>query len=139
MLNLENRDLIRWCGDNGTGVVAYGPLAFGLLTGAIDPSNPPNDWRSREGDIQQLFGPGNIERSLSVVEAMRPVADRLGVSTAQLALAWVFHQPGVTAAIAGSRNPDHVRQNAEAGDVTLDDQTVNELEEVLRLGPAFAQ
>jgi aryl-alcohol dehydrogenase-like predicted oxidoreductase len=57
---------------------------------------------------------------------------------AQLALAWTVHQPGVTSAIAGSRNPDHVRQNAAAGDVELDDAAVKELEEILPLGPDFA-
>jgi aryl-alcohol dehydrogenase-like predicted oxidoreductase len=60
------------------------------------------------------------------------------VTVAQLALAWTFHQPGVTAAIAGSRNPDHVRQNAGAGDVRLDDDaTLKELDELLPVGPDF--
>jgi aryl-alcohol dehydrogenase-like predicted oxidoreductase len=66
-----------------------------------------------------------------VVEALRPVAERLGIKLAQLALAWNVHQPGVTAAIAGSRNPDHVRSNAAAGDVELDDATLSELDEIL--------
>jgi aryl-alcohol dehydrogenase-like predicted oxidoreductase len=139
MLNLDDRDLIRWCGEQGTGVLAYGPLGFGLLTGAITASNPPKDWRARDGDVKKLFGPGNIERSIAVAEALRPVAERLGVTTAQVALAWVVHQPGVTAAIAGSRNPEHVRQNAGAGDIRLDDDTLQELEGILRLGPAFAE
>ena len=139
MLNLENRDLIRWCGENGTGVVAYGPLGFGLLTGAIDASNPPDDWRSRDSDIKELFGPGNIERSLAVTDGLRPIAERLGMTPAQLALAWVVHQPGVTSAIAGSRNPEHVRQNAAGGDVELDDDTLRELEGLLELGPAYAE
>ena len=50
--------------------------------------------------------------------------------------AWTVHQPGVTAAIAGSRNPQHVRSNAAAGDVDLDDETLRELEAILPLGPA---
>ena len=68
---------------------------------------------------------------------MRPIAERLGITGRQLALAWNVHQPGVTSAIAGSRNPDHVRSNAAAGDVVLDDETLAELEQILRLGPAF--
>jgi aryl-alcohol dehydrogenase-like predicted oxidoreductase len=59
---------------------------------------------------------------------MRPVAERLGCTIAQLALAWNHHQPGVTAAIAGSRDAAHVRQNAGAGDLELDRTTLDELE-----------
>jgi aryl-alcohol dehydrogenase-like predicted oxidoreductase len=136
LLRLENRDLIRWCGERGTGVVAYAPLGYGLLTGAIskDTKFHPRDWRSRGG---KMFGPGRIDRSLAVVDGLRPIAERLGVTLAQLALAWVFHQSGITAAIAGSRNPEHVRQNAAAGDVELDAATLEEVEELLPLGPDF--
>ncbi|HEX2025935.1 MAG TPA: aldo/keto reductase [Actinomycetota bacterium] len=137
MLRPEQRDLIAWCGENGTGVVAYSPLGLGLLTGAItaDTEFDPSDWRSER---PRLFAPGKIERSLAVVDAMRPIAERLGTSIAQLALAWVIHQPGVTSAIAGSRNPRHVRDNAGAGDVELDEKTLEELEGIIPLGPQFA-
>src|ERR671919_1965365 len=136
MLYLKHRDLIRWCGDQGIGVVCYGPLAYGLLTGAIGPDTTfdQGDWRSGRGGVsyyREMFAPGKLERSLAVVDALRPVADRLGITVAQLALAWVVHQPGVTAAIAGSRNPDHVRQNAGAGDVELEEDTLREIEAIL--------
>jgi aryl-alcohol dehydrogenase-like predicted oxidoreductase len=142
MLHVANRDLIRWCGDRGIGVVTYGPLAYGLLTGAItkDTSFPRGDWRRGgmgQSYYEDMFAPGKLERSLAVVDALRPIADRLGATVAQLALAWNVHQPGVTAAIAGTRDPDHVRENAAAGDVELDDVTQKELEEILRLGPDF--
>lgn len=143
LLHLKHRDLIQWCGEQGTGVVCYGPLAYGLLTGAIDADTEfePSDWRSgRGGDSYYvaLFAPGKIERSLAVVERLRPIADRLGITVAQLSLAWTFHQPGVTAAIAGSRNPDHVRQNAQAGEVKLDLAALEEIEDIIPLGPEFA-
>ncbi|MGZ8596360.1 MAG: aldo/keto reductase, partial [Actinomycetota bacterium] len=142
MLQLEDRELIAWCGENGTGVLSYGPLAFGLLTGAIGPDTTfdATDFRSGadEWDYwEKLFAPAKLERSLAVVDAMRPIADRLGCRVGQLALAWNVHQPGVTAAIAGSRNPDHVRSNAGAGDVELDAAMLEELEAVLGLGPSF--
>jgi aryl-alcohol dehydrogenase-like predicted oxidoreductase len=143
MLHLENRDLIRWCGERGTGVVCYGPLAYGLLTGAIDMETEfdRRDWRSGRGSedyYSDMFAPGKKERSLAVVDALRPIADRLGITLAQLSLAWVVHQPGVTAAIAGSRNPEHARENAGAGDVELDEATLREIEELLPLGPDYA-
>jgi len=134
MLSLDDRELIRWCGEHGTGVLTYGPLAYGLLAGAInrDTTFADGDFRPNE---TRLFGPGNLERSLAVADALRPVADRLGCSVAQLALAWNVRQPGVTAAIAGSRNPEHVRANAAAGDLELDDETLRELDAILPLGP----
>lgn len=130
MLNRENAELIRWCGDQGVGVVSYGPLAFGLLTGAItaDTRFAPGDWRGQK----QSEGPfADLARSLEVVDRLRPVAERLGCSLSQLALAWNVHQPGVTAAIAGSRNPAHVRTNAAAGDIELDEATLAELDAIL--------
>ena len=143
MLQLEDRELIAWCGQNGTGVLSYGPLAYGLLTGAIaaDTTFDESDFRSGKDEWdywEKMFAPGKLERSLAVVDAMRPVAERLGCTPGQLALAWNVHQPGVTSAIAGSRNPDHVRANAEAGDLQLDAATLAELEGALRLGPSFA-
>jgi aryl-alcohol dehydrogenase-like predicted oxidoreductase len=130
MLNRADADLIRWCGEQGVGVVTYGPLAFGLLTGAItaDTTFGPGDWRGetpREGPFADL------DRSLATVDALRPIAERVGCTLGQLALAWNVQQPGVTSAIAGSRNPDHVRSNAAAGDIELDDDTLEEIERIL--------
>jgi aryl-alcohol dehydrogenase-like predicted oxidoreductase len=133
MLQLEDRDLIRWCGEQGTGVLSYGPLAYGLLTGAITSETrfDRGDFRGGDEEGGSLFGAGNRERNLALVEALRPIAERLAITLAQLALAWNVAQPGVTAAIAGSRNPDHVRSNAAAGDIVLDAATLSELEAIV--------
>jgi aryl-alcohol dehydrogenase-like predicted oxidoreductase len=130
MLDRQHADLIRWCGEQGIGVVSYGPLAYGLLTGAIthETTFAPDDWRSRAQDD----GPfADLEGSLATVDSLRPISDRLGCTLAQLALAWNASQPGVTAAIAGSRNADHVRANAGAGEVELDGATLEELDRLL--------
>ena len=131
MLQQRDRDLIRWCGEQGTGVLSYGPLAFGLLTGAIraETAFDEGDFRADE-ESDALFGSG-LERSLAVVERLRPIAERLDISLAQLALAWNVHQSGVSVAIAGSRNPKHVRSNAAAGDVELDEAIRSELDAVV--------
>lgn len=132
MLQREDAELLRWCKGNGTGVVTYGPLAYGLLTGRIDASTtfPADDHRTRK---DYLFGSGSRERNLRVVEAMRPIAERLGCTLAQLALAWNFMQPGVTSAIAGSRDSRHVADNAEAGSIELDGATLAELDAAVAL------
>lgn len=133
MLHRDNAELFPFCEGNGTGIICYGPLAYGLLTGAIDRNTrfADDDWRSGRlgtaGYYEDFFAPGVFERNLEVVDALRPIADRFGVALSQLALAWVFHQQGVTGAIAGSRNARHVRENGAAGDVELDDGTLQEI------------
>ena len=136
MLNRRNADTIAWCGEQGIGVVSYGPLAFGLLTGSItaETTFPEGDWRggpesddADDPDEVDLFASDRLPSVLAAVERMRPIAERLGISLAQLALAWNVHQPGVTSAIAGSRDARHVRSNAAAGDLELDDDTRSEL------------
>jgi aryl-alcohol dehydrogenase-like predicted oxidoreductase len=111
------RELLPFCRAHGIAVLAYSPLAQGLLTGKIGP-----DHRLAEGDNRRdnrLFQPPLRERAHAVVEAMRPLAAARGITLAQLALAWVAGQPD-TAAIAGARTPAQVRENAAAGDVILE-------------------
>ncbi|MEA2508695.1 MAG: hypothetical protein QOG21_777 [Actinomycetota bacterium] len=130
------RDLFPFCRANGTGVIAYGPLAFGLLTGAFnkDTKFTDDDWRGGKTPMnyyEDLFAPGKFEENLDKVDSLRPTAERLNASPAQLALAWVSHQDGVTAAIAGSRSPKHVGENAGGGDVTLEDKDLEEIDSLL--------
>jgi aryl-alcohol dehydrogenase-like predicted oxidoreductase len=138
LLHTKGRDdLFPFCKDNGTGIICYGPLAFGLLTGAItaDTEFSDDDWRSGRNKMQgyydQFYAPGIFERNLEVVERLRPIADRLNIGLAQLALAWVFHQEGVTGAIAGSRQPHHVEENAAAGSIVLDPKDLDEIDSII--------
>jgi aryl-alcohol dehydrogenase-like predicted oxidoreductase len=131
MLRLDDRALIASCGERGTGVLSYSPLAVGMLTGRFtrESATAVQDWR--RGDDGGPFAAEHLDRSLSVVESLRPIAERLGCTMAQLALAWNWYQPGVTSAIAGSRTPEHVRENAAAGDFELDEATLAEIDELL--------
>ncbi|HWL65248.1 MAG TPA: aldo/keto reductase [Actinomycetota bacterium] len=138
MLRNKGRDdLFPFCEKNGTGIVCYGPLAYGLLTGAITTETEfdDDDWRSGKGGLdhyyQPLFAPGALEENLAKVDALRPIADRLGVTLPQLALAWVVHQSGVTGPIAGSRSPDHVAENAKAGSIELELKDLEEIDSIL--------
>ncbi len=137
MLVRSDRELISWCGTAGVGVVCYGPLAYGLLAGAItmETEFTDRDFRgekSRDDDTyQKLFAPERRRAALKLLDDMQPIAERLDCTVPQLALAWTFHQDGVTSAIAGSRNPAHVKSNAAAGDIALDEATLAELEALL--------
>jgi aryl-alcohol dehydrogenase-like predicted oxidoreductase len=68
------------------------------------------------------------------VDRLRSIAERLDIPVSTLALAWALYQKGVTATIAGSRNPAHVRSNAAAGDVTLDAPTLAEIDSIFGPG-----
>jgi aryl-alcohol dehydrogenase-like predicted oxidoreductase len=130
-------DLFPLCDSNGTGVICYGPLAFGLLTGRFtkDTKFGRNDWRGGGhgiGYYKDLFAPGKFEDSIDTVEELRPIATRIGVSLPQLALAWALHQPGVTGVIAGTRSADHVRDNAGAAGVTIDRSDLDDIESILQ-------
>jgi aryl-alcohol dehydrogenase-like predicted oxidoreductase len=137
MLELDNRGLVAWCGERGVGTIAYGPLAYGILSGHVTPQTAfdAGDHRAAGGEVYESFlRPDVVERTMAVVERVRAVADRLGVSVADAAIAWLLAQPGVTGAIVGSTNPDHVRANAAAGDLSLDADTLEELERVVSPG-----
>jgi aryl-alcohol dehydrogenase-like predicted oxidoreductase len=129
----DARELLPWLREQGIGYLAYSPLAAGRLTGAIAPGHRfgEDDWRSgagafaswREEGEEWPFDPEPLARDLAVVERLRGAAERAGATIAQLALRWVIDQPGVTGAIAGSRDSGHTRANAAAGSIALDPET----------------
>ena len=129
LLALDDRDLIRWCGDQGVGVVSYSPLGVGFLTGRYTRAEAEriDDWRRADG----WTAPDRLDEVFRVVDGLRPIADALGVTMGEVALAWNVAQPGVTAAIAGSRSGEHMRQNAAAGDLRLDRSTLDAIEALL--------
>lgn len=131
--NEVGAELLPYCASIGTGSLAYGPLGYGLLTGAITKETvfTDDDWRGGGHGMSGydlLFAPGKLEKNLELVESLKPMAERAGCTLAQLALAWVLHQEGSTHAIAGSRSPKHVAENAGAGDVSLDDDVLAEID-----------
>jgi len=137
---LDNRAAIAACGDAGIAATVYEPLGSGLLTGRTLEqvrASWTGPWRDSPF-YRRLLGPGKGEQSFEVADGLRPIAERLGATVAQVAIAWVLHQPGVTAALAGSRSDGHTRENAGAADLALPTDVLDELEALLPLGPAFA-
>jgi methylglyoxal reductase len=117
------------CRRLGTGVVCYGSLAYGLLSGGF--SEDVVDWRGgREAsddffvaeNFARFFAPGVLPRQLARVAAVRAVAAELELTVAQAALAWLLAQPGVCAAIVGSRSARHIEENLEAAAVRLGEE-----------------
>jgi aryl-alcohol dehydrogenase-like predicted oxidoreductase len=128
------REMFPTAQELGIGVMAYGPMAHGLLTGAMGRATAfdPQDWRA-SGMIfgQHLFGPQNLPRNLEVVEQLKAVADRLGTSLPRLALAWVLRHPAVSVALSGCRTPGEIEENVRALEVTLPPDVPGELERIM--------
>ncbi len=134
LINQDDRNgLLDQLAEAGIGYLAYSPLGLGILTGAITTETEfhPQDFRGADGSRRpRQFRPGNVERVLGQVDRLRPIAERLGTSVAAIALRWVVDQHGVTGAIVGSRNPDHVLANAAVGNLELDEKTLKEIGEI---------
>jgi aryl-alcohol dehydrogenase-like predicted oxidoreductase len=137
MLYRAEQPLVEWCAEHGVGVIAYGPLAFGLMTGQVkaDTEFADDDWRSGNTDVppvlklyEALFAPSVFARNVARSEAIEPVAARLGISRAQLAVAWAIHQRGVTGAICGTTSSRLAREDAAAGGVELSAEDLAEIE-----------
>jgi aryl-alcohol dehydrogenase-like predicted oxidoreductase len=136
--HLDARSLVQRCSELGIGVTIYEPLASGVLGGkSLDEVRAVWAAWSEMPFYQRLLAPGPAARSEAVLDGLRVVADRVGATVAQLALAWVLHQPGVDAAIVGSSSGSHLGENAGATTLDLTD-VLDELEQLIPLGPAFA-
>ena len=126
--------LLPYCVEQGIGVLAYSPIAQGLLTGKVG-----MDRTFPEGDIRNqnpLYSAENRRAVLAMLERVRPIADGYNITLGQLFTAWVTHQPGLTTALVGVRNPDQARENAVAGAVTLREADVAAIRKEVEALPA---
>jgi aryl-alcohol dehydrogenase-like predicted oxidoreductase len=125
------RDVIPLCAANGISQIVWSPLAQGVLTGKYTPGQPPPG-DSRMGSKQMGTFMGRYDDELLTrVQELRPVADGLGISMAQLALAWVLREPNVASAIVGASRPAQVEDNAAASGIELDDATLQRIDSIL--------
>jgi aryl-alcohol dehydrogenase-like predicted oxidoreductase len=101
-------DVLLWAREHEAGAIVYSPMASGLLTGSFTAERAarlqPGDWRAGHPD----FTPPAVPANLALADALRPVAERHGVTPAAVAVAWTLANPGVTGAIVGARSPRQV-------------------------------
>lgn len=124
------KDAMSYCVDNNISIIAYSPLAQGLLTGKFGPGHKfqPEDNRSKN----KLFQGENYERAQTALDKLRPIAERHQCSLAQLAIAWLIAQPQSNA-IVGARNAEQAVANAKAADVQLSTDELQEIDAISRI------
>ncbi len=124
------KQVLPHCVEHQVGVVVYSPMARGILTGRVSMNRtfPKSDGRSTD----PMYHPENRRIVLDALDSIRGIADAHGVSLANLVVAWVLHQPGITGALVGARTAQQATENARAGRLALDPA------EVMAIADAFA-
>ena len=141
--HLMRRDIegaeLPWCEANDVGVLAYGPLAHGLLTGKMSPATTfaPDDWRRDS----ELFADDAFPERIAVADELKRIADASGRAggVSELAVAWVLRRPEVTSAIIGARDVAQAIANAKLAARPLADDEAAAIEDVLARHPAASR
>ncbi|TDE88974.1 aldo/keto reductase [Occultella glacieicola] len=122
------------CAELGISQIVWSPVAQGILTGKYLPGSPaPEGSRAADdkGGAQMISGMLGREELLRRVQDLRPIADELNLSMAQLAVAWVLQNDNVAAALIGASRPEQVAENVAASGVTLDADVLSRIDDVL--------
>ena len=123
-------EILPYCEEHDIGVLVYGALAHGLLTGAMDENTTfaPDDWRSGA----PFFKGEDFHRNLEVVHRLQSLAqDRFEVSVSRLAIAWTLGNPAVDAVIVGARHPGHIEDSVAASELDLSEAELEEIEGIM--------
>ena len=124
------RELIPMLASEGLGLLVWSPLAGGFLSGKFTRETSGEDGARR---TKFDFPPVDKARAFDCIEAMRPIAEQRGASIAQVALAWLLHQPQVTSVIVGAKRPEQLADNLGAVHLVLTDGELHALDAVSRL------
>ena len=121
-------EVLPYCAAHDIGVIVYSPMLSGLLTGAMTRERarnlPADDWRRRNPEFQEP----RLTRNLELVERLRAIGARQGVSPGEVAIAWTLRHPAVTAAIVGGRSAEQVEGVIAAGEFRLSEGEVAAIE-----------
>jgi aryl-alcohol dehydrogenase-like predicted oxidoreductase len=125
-------DVLLWAREHEAGVIVYSPMASGLLTGAFTAARAgalePGDWRAGHPDFTEPA----LSANLALADALRPVAERHGVTPAAVAVAWTLAFPAVTGAIVGARNPGQVDGWLPAATLELKEDDLSDIAAAIR-------
>jgi aryl-alcohol dehydrogenase (NADP+) len=125
----DEREMIPLCMDQGLAIIPWSPLARGFLTGTRRRDGGSTARSQTDGFAKEMY---YSEDDFAVVDAVAEVANRRGVSPAQVACAWVLQAPGITAPIIGATKPHHLKELIAAVDLKLSDEETAALEKPYR-------
>ena len=126
------KEVIPLCTEEGITQLAYSPLAQGVLTGTYQPGSPPPEGsRASDESLSRFMSRKTTKEVLEAVDRLRPIADELSLSMAQLALAWVLREPNVASAIVGATRSEQVEENAAAAGVRLSAETLEAIDDAM--------
>jgi aryl-alcohol dehydrogenase-like predicted oxidoreductase len=121
-------EILPFAAREGIGILAYSPMASGLLTGAMTRERiaglAADDWRRRSADFKEP----QLSRNLRLVSLLSVIAKRHRCAPGEVAIAWVLRDPAVTGAIVGARGPEQVRALSRAADIRLGEEELAEIE-----------
>ncbi len=123
------KEILPVCIENNIGIICYSPLASGVLTGKYDENTKFEDWRGQ--NIIGNFTGDVFVSHIKKVKEITKIAQKLGKTTAQLAINWLLHQKGVTTTLVGVKNPDQVEQNTGAVGWDISDDDLNNILDIL--------
>jgi aryl-alcohol dehydrogenase-like predicted oxidoreductase len=123
-------EILPYAREHDIGVLVYGALAHGLLTGAMDENTTfaPDDWRSGAPFFKGEDFHHNLE---TVRELERLASEELGVSVSRLAIAWTLANPAVQVAIVGARHPNHIEDSVAAAELSLSEADLERIDRIM--------
>jgi aryl-alcohol dehydrogenase-like predicted oxidoreductase len=125
-------DVIPLCAANRISQIVFSPLAQGVLTGKYRVGEAvPEGSRAASSQTNWAMGRYMTDEIFAAVDRLRPIADGLGITLAQLAVAWVLREPNVASAIVGASRPEQVDQNAAAAGIELDEATLGAIDDAV--------
>lgn len=126
-------EILPFCREQGVGIICWGPLSEGMLTGKYRTADEVPTGRratryfSKDRPETSHGEEGSEKLTFATIDRIRRISNRIGQPMSAVALAWLLHQPGVTAVLAGGRRPEQILQNARAGDLMLSPESLAEL------------
>ena len=132
LYRVPEREVIALCKENGISQIVWSPLAQGALTGKYKPGEePPAGTRAASQQMGWSMDRFRDDDVLRAVQNLAPIAEGLGITMAQLALAWVLREENVAAAIVGASRPSQVEENAAAAGIKLDAATLQAIDDAV--------
>jgi aryl-alcohol dehydrogenase-like predicted oxidoreductase len=125
-------ELIPFCADHGISQIVWSPLAQGVLTGKYRPGEaPPQDSRAAHDEMSVSISRYMEDELLEAVQRLVPIAEEVGISMAEMGLAWVLREANVASAIIGASRPEQVHANAAASGISLSADVLDSIDEAL--------